>query len=169
MKVLTGEAPELAAVRMHGLRFCADLLHGQKTGMFLDQRENYLAAARYAHGRALDCFTSSGGFALHMAARCESVEAADSSAAALRLAEANRDANGIGNVQFHEADVFELLAGYVAAGRKFRDRGARPSGLHQVARRRSRGPPAATRRSTCGPCACWSRAECSSPAPARTT
>ena len=119
VKALTGEAPELAAVRMHGLQFCADLLHGQKTGMFLDQRENYLAAARHAHGRALDCFTSGGGFALHMAASCESVEAADSSGAALRLATANRDANGIGNVQFHEADVFELLSGYVAAGRSF--------------------------------------------------
>ncbi|HSW49217.1 MAG TPA: hypothetical protein VLH09_03535, partial [Bryobacteraceae bacterium] len=90
VKVLAGEAPELATVRMHGLTFYADLLHGQKTGMFLDQRENYPAAARHAHGRALDCFTSGGGFALHLASRCESVETADSSAAALRLAKASR-------------------------------------------------------------------------------
>ena len=55
--------------KMNGLKLHADLLHGQKTGIFLDQRENYLAAARYARGQALDCFTSSGGFALHMAAR----------------------------------------------------------------------------------------------------
>jgi len=119
VKVLAGEAPELATVRLHGLQFFADLLHGQKTGMFLDQRENYVAAAQHAHGHALDCFTSGGGFALHMAARCQSVETADSSGVALRLARANRDANGITNVQFHEADVFELLAGYVSAGRSF--------------------------------------------------
>ncbi|MFB3779057.1 MAG: class I SAM-dependent rRNA methyltransferase [Bryobacteraceae bacterium] len=119
VKVLAGQVPELATVRMHGLTFYADLLHGQKTGMFLDQRENYLAAARHAHGRALDCFTSGGGFALHLASRCESVETADSSAAALRLAKASRDANGIKNVQFQDADVFELLGRYDAAGRQF--------------------------------------------------
>ncbi|MCC7176588.1 MAG: class I SAM-dependent rRNA methyltransferase [Bryobacterales bacterium] len=119
VKLLSGQVPERAEVRIHGLRFFADLLHGQKTGMFLDQRENYAAAARHAHGRALDCFTSGGGFAVHMAARCESVETADSSGAALRLARANRDANGITNIQLHEADVFELLAGYVSSGRTF--------------------------------------------------
>ena len=119
VKVLAGEAPEPATVRLNGLLFYADLLHGQKTGMFLDQRENYVAAARHACGNALDCFTSGGGFALHMAARCQSVDTADSSGTALRLARASRDANGISNVQFHEADVFELLAGYVATGRRF--------------------------------------------------
>ena len=57
---------------MNGLTLRADLLHGQKTGIFLDQRENYRAAARYARGgTALDCFTSTGGFALHLAAQCE--------------------------------------------------------------------------------------------------
>ena len=104
---------------MNGLTFHADLVGGQKTGIYLDQRENYLAAARYAHGRALDCFTSSGGFALHMAAKCESVEAADSSAAALALAEKNRQANSAANVEFRQADAFELLAGYAAQRRKF--------------------------------------------------
>jgi 23S rRNA (cytosine1962-C5)-methyltransferase len=104
---------------MNGLAFRADLLGGQKTGIFLDQRENYLAAARYAHGRALDCFTSTGSFALHLAAKCESVEAVDSSAAALATAEANRQANGIGNVTFREADVFEVLASYASARREF--------------------------------------------------
>lgn len=114
-----GEAPERVEFRMNGLLLHADLLHGQKTGLFLDQRENYLAAARYARGRALDCFTSAGGFALHLAAKCETVEAADSSEAALELAEANRRANHIENVQFRQADVFELLSGYAAAGRQF--------------------------------------------------
>jgi len=117
--VVSGEAPGELTVRMNGLAFRADLLHGQKTGIFLDQRENYVAAARYAHGRALDCFTSTGGFALHLAAKCESVEAVDSSASALATAEANRGANGIGNVEFKEADVFEILGGYAAARREF--------------------------------------------------
>jgi 23S rRNA (cytosine1962-C5)-methyltransferase len=117
--VVYGEAPGDLTVHMNGLSFRADLLGGQKTGIFLDQRENYLAAAGYAHGRALDCFTSTGSFALHLAAKCESVEAVDSSAAALATAEANRLANGIGNVTFREADVFEVLAGYASARREF--------------------------------------------------
>jgi 23S rRNA (cytosine1962-C5)-methyltransferase len=117
--VVFGEAPEDLTIRMNGLAFRADLLHGQKTGIFLDQRENYVAAAQYARGKALDCFTSSGGFALHLAAKCETVEAVDSSAVALAAAEANRSANGIGNVEFREADVFEILGGYAAARREF--------------------------------------------------
>ena len=117
--VLAGEVPDMVAVRMNGLKLHADLLHGQKTGIFLDQRENYLAAARYASGRALDCFTSTGGFALHLAAQCESVEAVDSSEATLRVARMNCDANGIGNVELREADVFELLAGYAKARKHF--------------------------------------------------
>lgn len=108
--VLAGEAPENVEVRMNGLRFHADLLRGQKTGVFLDQRENYLAAARYAHGRALDCFTSTGGFALHLASRCEAVEGIDSSVPALETAEKNRLANSIGNVSFRDANVFDLLS-----------------------------------------------------------
>jgi 23S rRNA (cytosine1962-C5)-methyltransferase len=117
--VIFGEAPAELVVRMNGLAFRADLLQGQKTGIFLDQRENYLAAARYAHGKALDCFTSTGGFALHMAPKCESVEAVDSSAAALAIAEENRKANAIANIEFREADVFEILAGYSSARREF--------------------------------------------------
>ncbi|MGA2594140.1 MAG: class I SAM-dependent methyltransferase, partial [Bryobacteraceae bacterium] len=101
------------------LRLQADLLHGQKTGIFLDQRENYNAAARYARGKALDCFTSTGGFALHLASRCESVEAVDSSAAALAAAARNAGLNGISNIEFREADVFDLLAAYSSARRQF--------------------------------------------------
>ncbi|MBV9768507.1 MAG: class I SAM-dependent rRNA methyltransferase [Bryobacterales bacterium] len=117
--LLAGEVPEIVAIGMNGLKFNADLLHGQKTGIFLDQRENYLAAARYARGRTLDCFTSTGGFALHLAARCESVEAVDSSEASLRVARMNCQANGIINVELREADVFELLTGYATARRRF--------------------------------------------------
>ncbi len=117
--VVYGEAPAELMVRMNGLSFRADLLEGQKTGIFLDQRENYIAAARYAKGKALDCFTSTGGFALHLAAKCESVEAIDSSGPALATAEANRQANNITNVEFREADVFEVLGGYASARREF--------------------------------------------------
>lgn len=109
--VLAGDIPERAVVEMNGLRLEADLRHGQKTGVYLDQRENYTAVARWAHGRVLDCFTSTGGFALHAAKRSDSVEAVDSSAPALATAEANARGNAITNVQFRQADVFEFLAG----------------------------------------------------------
>jgi len=109
--ILSGEVPERVVVEMNGLKLEADLLHGQKTGIYLDQRENYLAASRYARGRVLDCFTSTGGFALHAAAKAESVEAVDSSAPALAIAEANAARNGLTNIQFRAADVFEFLAG----------------------------------------------------------
>jgi 23S rRNA (cytosine1962-C5)-methyltransferase len=117
--VVWGEAPAELTVRMNGLAFRADLLAGQKTGIFLDQRENYAAAAHYAKGKALDCFTSTGGFALHMAAKCESVEAVDSSGPALATARVNAQANSIANVEFREADVFEVLGGYASARREF--------------------------------------------------
>src|SRR5947209_2943694 len=65
IKVVRGELSSPVTIGMNGFQLEADLLHGQKTGVFLDQRENYLAAARHARGNALDCFTSTGGFALH--------------------------------------------------------------------------------------------------------
>lgn len=106
-------------VHMNGLTFEANLLGGQKTGVYLDQRENYRAAARWGHGQALDCFTSSGGFALHLAQSCTHVEGVDSGAAVLATAEANRRQNALENVRFREADVFDLLAGYRTGGRQF--------------------------------------------------
>jgi 23S rRNA (cytosine1962-C5)-methyltransferase len=122
---LAGEIPERVHVRMNGLQLEADLLHGQKTGIYLDQRENYVAAARYlkafrGSARVLDCFTSTGGFALHVAGKANSVEALDSSAPALATAQANARANGIANVDFRQADVFEFLAGVSAnEGRRY--------------------------------------------------
>ena len=108
---LEGEIPEHVTVEMNGLKLRVDLWRGQKTGAYLDQRENYAAAARYARGRVLDCFTSTGGFALHAARRAETVEAIDSSAAALEIAEENARSNGIGNIQSLRADVFDFLKG----------------------------------------------------------
>jgi 23S rRNA (cytosine1962-C5)-methyltransferase len=119
IKLLYGELPDSLVVSMNGLFWHVDLLCGQKTGLYLDQRENYVAAACYAHGRALDCFSGTGGFALHLAGVCQRVEAADSSAAALAIARKNAGANGVTNVEFRQANVFDLLSGYAASGRQF--------------------------------------------------
>ncbi len=119
IKLLSGELEQPVAIHMNGFRLHADLLHGQKTGVYLDQRENYLAAARYASGTALDCFTSTGGFALHLSRGCERVEAVDSSALAIEAAEANARMNQISNIDFREADAFDLLSGYSSARRTF--------------------------------------------------
>jgi 23S rRNA (cytosine1962-C5)-methyltransferase len=119
IKVLSGELDGPVTVRMNGFKLEADLLHGQKTGVFLDQRENYLAAALYGHGKALDLFTCTGGFGLHLARCCEHVEAVDSSAPALATAQRNAEANGLENITFREADAFELLSGYASARRTF--------------------------------------------------
>jgi 23S rRNA (cytosine1962-C5)-methyltransferase len=108
---VAGEIPERVHIAMNGLRLEADLLHGQKTGVYLDQRENYVAAERHTHGRVLDCFSSTGGFALHTARKAESVEAVESSVPALAIAESNARANTLTNIQFRKADVFEFLAG----------------------------------------------------------
>jgi 23S rRNA (cytosine1962-C5)-methyltransferase len=118
-RVLTGEIPASVEIEMNGFRLAANLLGGMKTGIFLDQRENYVAAASFARGSALDCFTSTGGFALHLARTCEQITGIDSSESALALARANAKANGIGNIHFREADVFDALAGYAAAKRTF--------------------------------------------------
>jgi 23S rRNA (cytosine1962-C5)-methyltransferase len=119
IKLLGGNLEQPVAIHMNGFCLQADLLHGQKTGVFLDQRENYLAAARYATGSALDCFTSTGGFALHLARACKQVEAVDSSALAIEAAKGNAKTNQISNIDFREADAFDLLAGYSSARRLF--------------------------------------------------
>ncbi len=119
IRVMAGEIEGPVSIRMNGFALEADLLHGQKTGVFLDQRENYLAAARYGNGAALDCFTCTGGFALHLARACRHVEAIDSSAAALATARRNAEANGISNVDFREDDAFETLSRYASARRNF--------------------------------------------------
>ena len=81
---LYGQAPEVLQILQHGLRFIVAPLTGQKTGSFLDQRENRIAARALGHGRALDCFTFNGAFALHLAGACENVIGIDISGEALR-------------------------------------------------------------------------------------
>ncbi len=117
--ILAGEIPDRVPVSLNHLTLHADLRRGQKTGVYLDQRENYLAAARFARGRALDCFTSTGGFALHLAAACESVEAVDSSPEALSTAQSNAQSNSISNITFREANAFDYLSGLATARRQF--------------------------------------------------
>jgi len=109
-------------VRMNGVRFCYDGLEGKKTGAFLDERENYAAAAQYAHGEALDAFCYQGGFALHLAlhpaAKCSSVTGVDSSRSALEKAERNALLNGR-ELEWIEANAFDLLREYSASNRRY--------------------------------------------------
>ena len=100
------------------IRFHYDGLEGQKTGAFLDQRENYAAAAEYAHGEALDAFCYQGGFALHLAAKCSSVTGVDSSRPVLEMAEKNALLNGR-ELEWIEANAFDLLREYSAANRRY--------------------------------------------------
>lgn len=104
--------------QMNGVRFQFDALAGQKTGAFLDQRENYAAAARYARGDALDVFCYQGGFALHLAKRCEKVTGVDSSRPALEAAEQNANLNGR-EIDWIEANAFDLLRDYSDRGEKY--------------------------------------------------
>jgi 23S rRNA (cytosine1962-C5)-methyltransferase len=105
-------------VSMNGVRFHYDGLEGQKTGAFLDQRENYAAAAKYAHGEALDAFCYQGGFALHLAEKCSSVTGVDSSRPALEMADKNAALNGR-ELEWIEGNAFDLLREYAASGRHY--------------------------------------------------
>jgi 23S rRNA (cytosine1962-C5)-methyltransferase len=103
----------------NGIRFQIDLLEGQKTGAFLDQRENRAAAMSYARGRGLDCFSFHGSFALHISKGCERVTAVDISEPAIESARRNAGLNNITNVDFVAANVFDLLRDYDDAGERF--------------------------------------------------
>ena len=116
---LFGEAPDEFEILQDGIRFKVAPLAGQKTGSFLDQRENRVAARSVAHGRALDCFTFNGAFALYLAAVCETVTGIDISADAVKLARANAELNNAGNVEFREANVFDALREMESAGERF--------------------------------------------------
>jgi 23S rRNA (cytosine1962-C5)-methyltransferase len=117
-----GESPQLTTIfTINGLRFHFDAGSGQKTGAFLDQRLNYAAAARYATGSALDICTYQGGFAIHLAQRCQQVTGVDASRGALEVADRNRELNAeLGaQVQWIEADAFQLLREYEVAGERY--------------------------------------------------
>lgn len=118
-----GEAPEELEILQHGLRFRVEPLGGQKTGSFLDQRENRLAARTAAlttdKRRALDCFTFNGAFALHLAQACENVIGIDISGEAVASAQRNAELNAMTNVEFREANVFDVLRETETAGEHF--------------------------------------------------
>jgi 23S rRNA (cytosine1962-C5)-methyltransferase len=96
-----------------------DPRRGQKTGLFLDQRENRDAAALYAHGRGLDCFSYNGGFGLRLASRCDAVESLDISSDAIERITSNATRNGITNLQPREANVFDELRHLEKNGERF--------------------------------------------------
>jgi 23S rRNA (cytosine1962-C5)-methyltransferase len=112
---------------MNGVQFHFDALEGQKTGAFLDQRENYAAAVQYAHGEALDVFCYQGGFALHLAERCSHVAGVDSSRPALEVADQNaalnrahlKDKDKDKEIEWIEANAFDLLKDYSASGQRY--------------------------------------------------
>jgi 23S rRNA (cytosine1962-C5)-methyltransferase len=103
---------------MNGVKFRYDALEGQKTGAFLDQRENYAAAAQYAKGEALDVFCYQGGFALHLAPRCSQVTGVDSSRPALEVAEQNAALNRC-DIEWIEGNAFDLLKDYSSSDRRY--------------------------------------------------
>jgi 23S rRNA (cytosine1962-C5)-methyltransferase len=119
VELLSGSVPREVEVREGDVRYVAAPWDGQKTGAFLDQRENRRLAGSVARGRALDCFSYHGSFALHLARGADSVVAVDSSAAALKRASTNAALNGLDNVEVVEADVFEYLRAREAAGDRF--------------------------------------------------
>jgi 23S rRNA (cytosine1962-C5)-methyltransferase len=117
--VLYGSVPETIPVREGAVEYSVDPFHGQKTGLFLDQRENREAAARYVRGRLLDAFSYNGGFALALAPRCESVVAVDISEEAVARIRANAAHNGIANVEARAMNVFDELRELERRGERF--------------------------------------------------
>ena len=116
---LYGNCPDELEIVQHGVRYLVSPLSGQKTGSFLDQRENRLAARAIAHGRVLDCFTFNGAFALNVAPVCASVLGIDISAEAIAAARRNAALNGTSNVEFQEANVFDALRELESNGERF--------------------------------------------------
>ena len=119
IEVLAGEIPESVVVREGPVEYEADLRRGQKTGLFLDQRENREAAARYARGRLLDCFSYNGGFALRLAKQCPEAEALDISADAVARIRLNAVRNDVPHLQAREANVFDELRRLERAGARY--------------------------------------------------
>ena len=119
ISVLKGEDPGEVICIENGLKFIFHPSSGQKTGAFLDQRENRALAGRLSFGAGLDCFCYAGGFALNMAGACEQVEAVDISDTAIELAKKNAFLNRITNIQFETDNVFDRLKLYDTQKRKF--------------------------------------------------
>lgn len=119
IELLHGEVPRTITVHEHGVKFIAAPWDGQKTGAFLDQRDNRVLVGAHTRGRALDCFAYHGGFALHMARNASEVVAVDSSKPALARAQENAALNGYGNVRTHAGDAFDVMRDWFKAGDRF--------------------------------------------------
>ena len=118
--LLYGEVPDEIIVEENGLKMSIDVKNGQKTGYFLDQKENRFALRRYCkEATVLDCFCNSGGFSLNASTVAKKVYAADISPLALNNVKRNCELNGINNVETVQADIFELLRDYKKSGTKF--------------------------------------------------
>ena len=118
VEVLAGEVPDSIRVAEDGIQYDVDVRRGQKTGLFLDQRENRAAAALYARGRLLDCFTYNGGFALALARHCREVMAIDVSTDAISRLRRNADANAIA-IDARVGNAFDELHAFERAGERF--------------------------------------------------
>ncbi len=119
-QLLYGEIPDYCEIEENGIKMLVDVKNGQKTGYFLDQKENRLAVRRYCRGaEVLDCFCNSGGFSLNAATVAASVTACDISAPALKNVEDNAKLNGFDNIRTLQGDVFELLRGFKKERRQF--------------------------------------------------
>lgn len=117
--VLYGDVPDKVIIDENGVKMAVDVKYGQKTGYFLDQKENRFAARRYAAGEVLDCFCNSGGFSLNCARTASGVTAVDISAPALENVVENAKLNGFENITTVCGDVFEVLRKYKSDGKKF--------------------------------------------------
>jgi 23S rRNA (cytosine1962-C5)-methyltransferase len=117
--LLSGTVPRVAEVREGDVRYEAALWDGQKTGAFLDQRENRALVGSVARGRGLDCFSYHGSFALHMARGCSHVTALDASAPALARARDNFARNKLSNIETIEGDAFDYLKTQERSGARF--------------------------------------------------
>jgi 23S rRNA (cytosine1962-C5)-methyltransferase len=119
VELLYGTVPDVVDVREGHVSYAVDLYRGQKTGLFLDQRENRLAAARYARGRLLDTFSYHGGFALALAPKCDEVVAIDISDDAVARIRTNAERNGVANLRAHAMNVFDELRELERRGDRF--------------------------------------------------
>ncbi len=111
-QVLYGKIPEYCRIEENSLKMLVDVKNGQKTGYFLDQKENRFTARKYCYGNVLDCFCNSGGFSLNAATVADEVTACDISALALSNVQANAELNGFSNIKTLQGDVFEMLRSF---------------------------------------------------------
>lgn len=117
--ILYGEVPDYCEICENGIKMLVDVKNGQKTGYFLDQKENRFSARRYAKGEVLDCFCNSGGFSLNAATTADKVISCDISELALKNVRDNAELNGFKNIQTLCGDVFEVLRNFKREKRQF--------------------------------------------------